>query len=286
MPREKLLWHRNESLYFYLCDGLLVDKENIGGITMTHMIEVKGLKKQFGDFTAVNRINFNINPGEVVGFLGHNGAGKTTTIKMITGLLEPDEGHALVAGLDIQKEPLKAKAQFAYVPDTPNLYGKLKAMEYLRFMGQLYRVPADLAEKRIQELLELFELTNKAGTYLDGFSHGMQQKIAIIGAMLHKPQVILLDEPTVGLDPRSARLVKDLLLQHAQEGNAVFFSSHILEIVENMCDRVIIINHGDVIADSPVSELRHMEGDQSLEDIFLELTGGKDVDDLVKELGK
>lgn len=253
---------------------------------MTHMIEVKGLKKQFGDFTAVNRINFNINPGEVVGFLGHNGAGKTTTIKMITGLLEPDEGHALVAGLDIQKEPLKAKAQFAYVPDTPNLYGKLKAMEYLRFMGQLYRVPADLAEKRIQELLELFELTNKAGTYLDGFSHGMQQKIAIIGAMLHKPQVILLDEPTVGLDPRSARLVKDLLLQHAQEGNAVFFSSHILEIVENMCDRVIIINHGDVIADSPVSKLRHMEGDQSLEDIFLELTGGKDVDDLVKELGK
>ena len=253
---------------------------------MTHLIEVKGLKKQFGDFTAVNRINFNINPGEVVGFLGHNGAGKTTTIKMITGLLEPDDGHALVAGLDIQKEPLKAKAQFAYVPDTPNLYGKLKAMEYLRFMGQLYRVPADQAEKRIQELLELFELTNKAGTYLDGFSHGMQQKIAIIGAILHKPKVILLDEPTVGLDPRSARLVKDLLMQHAQEGNAVFFSSHILEIVENMCDRVIIINHGDVIADSPVSELRHMEGDQSLEDIFLELTGGKDVDDLVKELGK
>ena len=253
---------------------------------MTHLIEVKGLKKQFGDFTAVNRINFNINPGEVVGFLGHNGAGKTTTIKMITGLLEPDDGHALVAGLDIQKEPLKAKAQFAYVPDTPNLYGKLKAMEYLRFMGQLYRVPADLAEKRIQELLELFELTNKAGTYLDGFSHGMQQKIAIIGAILHKPKVILLDEPTVGLDPRSARLVKDLLMQHAQEGNAVFFSSHILEIVENMCDRVIIINHGEVIADSPVSELRHMEGDQSLEDIFLELTGGKDVDDLVKELGK
>ena len=143
-----------------------------------------------------------------------------------------------------------------------------------------------MMRQRIQELLELFELTNKAGTYLDGFSHGMQQKIAIIGAILHKPKVILLDEPTVGLDPRSARLVKDLLMQHAQEGNAVFFSSHILEIVENMCDRVIIINHGEVIADSPVSELRHMEGDQSLEDIFLELTGGKDVDDLVKELGK
>jgi ABC-2 type transport system ATP-binding protein len=250
------------------------------------MIEVKGLKKQFDDFTAVKGIKFNINPGEVVGFLGHNGAGKTTTIKMITGLLQPDEGHALVTGLDIQREPLKAKAQFAYVPDTPNLYGKLKAIEYLRFMGQLYHVPADEADARIQELLDLFELTDKAGTYLDGFSHGMQQKVAIIGALLHKPKIILLDEPTVGLDPRSARLVKDLLVQHAKEGNAVFFSSHILEIVENMCDRVIIINHGEIIADAPVSELRHMKGDQSLEDVFLELTGGQEVDDMVKELGK
>ena len=253
---------------------------------MTHMIEVKGLKKQFDDFTAVKSIKFNINPGEVVGFLGHNGAGKTTTIKMITGLLQPDEGHALVTGLDIQREPLKAKAQFAYVPDTPNLYGKLKAIEYLRFMGQLYHVSADEADARIQELLDLFELTDKAGTYLDGFSHGMQQKVAIIGALLHKPKIILLDEPTVGLDPRSARLVKDLLVQHAKEGNAVFFSSHILEIVENMCDRVIIINHGEIIADAPVSELRHMKGDQSLEDVFLELTGGQEVDDMVKELGK
>ncbi len=249
------------------------------------MIEVKNLRKEYGDFTAVDGINFSINPGEVVGFLGPNGAGKTTTIKMITGLLVPDEGHALVAGIDIQKEPLKAKAQFAYVPDTPNLYGKLKAIEYLRFMAQLYRVPAAEADERIEKLLDLFELTSKAGTYLDGFSHGMQQKVAIIGGMLHNPKIILLDEPTVGLDPRSARLVKDLLLQHAANGNTVFFSSHILEIVENMCDRVIIINHGKIVADAPVTDLRHLQGDQSLEDIFLELTGGKDVDDMVKELG-
>jgi ABC-2 type transport system ATP-binding protein len=248
------------------------------------MIEVKGLRKQFGDFTAVDGVTFKINAGEVVGFLGPNGAGKTTTIKMITGLLAPDEGEALVTGLDIQKEPLKAKAQFAYVPDTPNLYGKLKAIEYLRFMGQLYHVPSEEADERIKRLLDLFELTDKAGTYLDGFSHGMQQKAAIIGAMLHNPKVIMLDEPTVGLDPRSARLVKDLLLQHAENGNAVFFSSHILEIVQNMCDRVIIIDKGKILADAPVSELRQMEGDQSLEDIFLELTGGKDVDDMVKEL--
>lgn len=249
------------------------------------MIEVKNLRKEYGEFTAVDSINFNINPGEIVGFLGHNGAGKTTTIKMITGLLQPDDGHALVAGIDIQKEPLKAKAQFAYVPDTPNLYGKLKAIEYLRFVAQLYHVPADEADERIDKLLDLFELTSKAGTYLDGFSHGMQQKVAIIGALLHNPKVILMDEPTVGLDPRSARLVKDLLVQHCANGNTVFFSSHILEIVENMCDRVIIINHGKIIADAPVSELTHLKGDQSLEDVFLELTGGKEVDAMVKELG-
>jgi ABC-2 type transport system ATP-binding protein len=252
---------------------------------MSFLIEAKGLHKKYGDFVAVQQATFNINPGEVVGFLGPNGAGKTTTIKMLTGLLAPDDGHALMAGFDIQKEPLKAKAQFAYVPDTPNLYGKLKAIEYLRFMARLYHVPAEQAEARISQLLDLFELTDKAGNYLEGFSHGMQQKVAIIGALLHAPKIILMDEPTVGLDPRSARLVKDLLTQQSEQGNAVFFSSHILEIVENMCDRVIIINKGEILADAPVDRLRQMEGDQSLEDIFLELTGGKDVDDMVKELG-
>ena len=145
-------------------------------------------------------------------------------------------------------------------------------------------MPSEQAEERIKQLLDLFELTSQAGNYLDGFSHGMQQKAAIIGALLHNPKVILLDEPTAGLDPRSARLVKDLLAQHRDKGNAVFFSSHILEIVENMCDRVIIINEGKILVDAPVGELRQMKGDQSLEDIFLELTGGKDVDDMVKEL--
>lgn len=252
---------------------------------MAYLIEAKGLQKRYGEFTAVADSTFNIKAGEVVGFLGPNGAGKTTTMKMITGLLVPDKGHALVAGIDIQKEPVKAKSQFAYVPDTPNLYGKLKAIEYLRFMAQLYRVPTDLADRRIRKLLDLYELTSKAGTYLEGFSHGMQQKAAIIGAMLHDPKVILLDEPTVGLDPRSARITKDLLRQHAQTGNAVFFSSHILEIVESMCDRVIIINRGQIVADAPVGELTHMKGDQSLEDIFLDLTGGNEVDEMVKELG-
>ena len=252
---------------------------------MSFLIEARGLTKRYGDIVAVQDATFNINPGEVVGFLGPNGAGKTTTIKMLTGLLEPDDGHASIVGFDIQREPLKAKAQLAYVPDTPSLYGKLKAIEYLRFMAQLYHVPSDEAEERIQRLLDLFELTDKAGGYLDGFSHGMQQKVSIIGAFLHEPKIILLDEPTVGLDPRSARLVKDLLSQHSDSGNAVFFSSHILEIVEHMCDRVIIIDKGAILADAAVEELRQMRGDRSLEDIFLELTGGKDVDDMVRELG-
>ena len=251
---------------------------------MSYMVEAKGLRKRYGDHTAVDGVSFSVNPGEIVGFLGPNGAGKTTTLKMITGLLPPDEGQALVTGLDVQRDPLKAKAQFAYVPDTPNLYGKLKAVEYLRFMGQLYHVPAEVADDRMKRYLDLFELTAQANSYLDGFSHGMQQKVAITGALLHNPKVILLDEPTVGLDPRSARLVKDLLIQHRDKGNAVFFSSHILEIVERMCDRVIIIEKGKILADGPVSELREMQGDQSLEDIFLELTGGKDAGDMEMQL--
>jgi ABC-2 type transport system ATP-binding protein len=251
---------------------------------MSYLIEASNLRKQFGDFVAVGGISFTVNGGEIVGFLGPNGAGKTTTIRMITGLLPPDSGTAQICGLDIQQDPIKAKAQFAYVPDTPNLYGKLKAIEYLRFIGRLYNVPAGVADARIRSLLELFELTDKAGTYLDQFSHGMQQKVTIAGALLHNPRAILLDEPTVGLDPRSARLVKDLLIQHRDSGNAVFFSTHILEIAQNMCDRVIIIDRGQILADAPVSALRQMRGDQSLEDIFLELTGGKDVDEMVKEL--
>lgn len=253
---------------------------------MPYLIEANNLHKTYGDFVAVGDANFNAKPGEIVGFLGPNGAGKTTTIKMLTGLLVPDGGSARICGLDIQQDPIKAKAQFAYVPDTPNLYGKLKASEYLRFMARLYHVPATQADERMRQLLDLFELTDKAGTFLEGFSHGMQQKVAIAGALLHDPKVLFMDEPTVGLDPRSARLVKDLMQQRRDQGNAVFFSTHILEIAQNMCDRIIIIQKGQILADAPVDDLRQMKGDQSLEDIFLELTGGKDVDEMVKELGE
>ncbi|MCA9868090.1 MAG: ABC transporter ATP-binding protein [Anaerolineae bacterium] len=248
------------------------------------ILEAHNLSRNFGDFVAVDEVNFTLNPGEIVGFLGPNGAGKTTTIKMLTGLLGPSSGTARVAGFDMAQSPLEAKARIGYVPDTPNLYGKLKAQEYLRFVGQLYKVSPEQVEARIKPMLDVFDLTDVAGNYLDTFSHGMQQKVAIIGAFLHQPQIVFMDEPTVGLDPRSARLIKDLMIRHRDNGGTIFFSTHILEIAQTMCDRVIIINKGRIVADAQVSEMRRMRGDQSLEDIFLELTGGRDVDEMVKEL--
>ena len=248
------------------------------------VLEATHLTRTFGDFVAVDDATFTLQPGEIVGFLGPNGAGKTTTIKMLTGLLGPSSGAARVAGYDIVAQPLEAKARIGYVPDTPNLYGKLKASEYLRFVGQLYRVPPAQVEERMRPMLDMFDLTDVAGNYLDTFSHGMQQKVAITGAFLHDPQIVFMDEPTVGLDPRSARLIKDLMIRNRDRGRTIFFSTHILEIAQTMCDRVIIINKGRIVADARVDELRAMRGEQSLEDIFLELTGGTDVDDMVKEL--
>ncbi len=248
------------------------------------VLEATQLTRTFGDFMAVDNATFTLQPGEIVGFLGPNGAGKTTTIKMLTGLLGPSSGAARVAGYDIVAQPLEAKARIGYVPDTPNLYGKLKASEYLRFVGQLYRVPPAQVEERMRPMLDMFDLTEVAGNYLDTFSHGMQQKVAITGAFLHDPQIVFMDEPTVGLDPRSARLIKDLMIRNRDRGRTIFFSTHILEIAQTMCDRVIIINKGRIVADARVDELRAMRGEQSLEDIFLELTGGTDVDDMVKEL--
>jgi len=249
------------------------------------VLEANHLSRTFGDFVAVDDVTFSLQPGEIVGFLGPNGAGKTTTIKMLTGLLGPSAGSARVAGHDIVTEPLEAKARIGYVPDTPNLYGTLKASEYLRFVGQLYKVPPARVEERMRPMLDMFDLTDVAGNYLDTFSHGMQQKVAITGAFLHDPQIVFMDEPTVGLDPRSARLIKDLMIRNRDRGRTIFFSTHILEIAQTMCDRVIIINKGRIVADARVDDLRAMRGEQTLEDIFLELTGGMDVDDMVKELG-
>ena len=240
------------------------------------LIETHDLCKKYGDFIAVKNVSFSVEGGEVFGFLGPNGAGKTTTIKMIVGLLQPTSGVVRVGGFDVQKQSLQAKASSGYVPDTPNLYAKLTGRELLRFVGDLYDLDRKQVVHRIDELLRMFDLTDAADETLDSYSHGMQQKASLAAALMHDPRVLLLDEPTVGLDPKSARLIKDILRQMADRGAAVMLSTHILEIAERMCDRIGIINKGELIAVGSMDELRSLgkAGETSLEDIFLGLTGG------------
>jgi len=240
------------------------------------LIETQALVKRYGDKLAVNNISFEVQAGEVFGFLGPNGAGKTTTIKMIVGLLQPTSGLIRVAGYDVQKQPLLAKAASGYVPDTPNLYAKLTGRELLRFVGDLYSLDRPRLAQRTEELLRVLDLNEAADQTIDSYSHGMQQKASLAAALMHDPKVLVLDEPTVGLDPKSARLIKDILRQMAERGTAVFLSTHILEIAERMCDRIGIINKGELVAVGTMNELRSLgkAGETSLEDIFLGLTGG------------
>ena len=240
------------------------------------LIETRNLVKRYGDKTAVNTVSFDVYGGEVFGFLGPNGAGKTTTIKMIVGLLQPTSGSVKVAGYDIQTQSMLAKASCGYVPDTPNLYAKLTGRELLRFVSDLYNLDRSQVARRIDELLRMFDLANAADDTVDSYSHGMQQKASLAAALMHDPKVLVLDEPTVGLDPKSARLIKDILRQLADRGAAVMLSTHILEIAERMCDRIGIINKGQLVAVGTMDELRTLDktGQTSLEDIFLSLTGG------------
>lgn len=249
------------------------------------LISAQNLVKRYGDKVAVDNVSFDVFPGEVFGFLGPNGAGKTTTIKMIVGLLRPTSGTIRVAGYDIHSQPLQAKAASGYVPDTPNLYAKLSGRELLRFVGDLYEVDRQQVERRSTEFLKLFELEQAADDAIDSYSHGMQQKTSLASALMHDPRVLVLDEPTVGLDPRSARLIKDMLRQMADRGAAIFLSTHILEIAERMCDRIGIINKGALIAIGTMDELRSLgKGETSLEDIFLSLTGGSEYAELAEVL--
>jgi ABC-2 type transport system ATP-binding protein len=240
------------------------------------LIEARALSKSYGDKVAVNNIDFDVNGGEVFGFLGPNGAGKTTTIKMIVGLLLPTSGMVRVGGFDVRTQPLQAKSASGYVPDTPNLYAKLTGRELLRFVADLYNLDRKMAAQRAEELLHLLDLTAAADDTVDSYSHGMKQKASLAAALMHDPKVLVLDEPTVGLDPKSARLIKDLLRQMADRGAAVFLSTHILEIAERMCDRIGIIDKGQLVAVGTMDELRSLgkAGETSLEDIFLGLTGG------------
>ena len=244
------------------------------------MLSTRLLTKRYGSLTAVEDLDLEVGPGELFGFLGPNGAGKTTTIKMLVGLLRPTSGAARVAGIDILADPERAKARIGYVPDSATLYEKLSAREFLEFSGDLYHVERRLRDRRIEALLKLFDLHDRSNDFLSGYSRGMRQKVSLAAALLHDPQVLFLDEPTVGLDPQSARQMKDILQDFCKEGKTVFFSTHILEIAERMCTRLAIINRGRLVAMGSLQELRHMVGQdgQSLEQIFLELTGSREED--------
>src|SRR6266487_150274 len=248
------------------------------------MITTVNLAKRYGHLVAIKNLNLHIAQGEFFGFLGPNGAGKTTTIKILIGLLRPTAGAARIGGHDIQREPIAAKSLIGYVPDQPYLPEKLTAREFLEFIAGLYQLDRTLARRRGEELLKLFDLSDRADDLVGGYSHGMRQKTALAGALLHNPKAFFLDEPTVGLDPRSARLIKDILREVAERGTAVFMSTHILEIAERMCDRVAIISGGQVVATGTMDELRAGRTGESLEDIFLELTGGAEEAELADAL--
>ncbi len=250
------------------------------------LIKTEQLTKRFGTTPVVKGLNLEVNGGEIYGFLGPNGSGKTTTIRMLTGLLEPSSGQAFICGYDVGKEASRAKALMAYVPDQPKLYGKLTAREFLSFISNLYRMPQETSGERAGYLLHMFGLEERADDLLETYSHGMRQKVVLAAALIHQPRVILLDEPTVGLDPHSARLLKDVLQEMARQGAAVFLSTHILEIAERMCHRVGILKEGQLIAQGSPEELRRKIGhkEESLEDIFLELTGSPENTELIRSL--
>jgi ABC-2 type transport system ATP-binding protein len=260
---------------------LITDLDGLG----PPAIAAEGLTKRFGSKLAVDDVTLAVAPGEVFGFLGPNGAGKTTTIKMLVGLLKPSAGRAHIGGFDVHTESLPAKARIGYAPDQPLLPDKLTPHEYLDYVAGLYQLPRAAARIRGDELLAAFDLAERADDLIEGFSHGMKQKTALTGALLHGPAALFLDEPTVGLDPKSARLIKDLLRRLADQGMAVFMSTHILEIAERMCDRVGIIQGGRLIAAGTLAELRAgRTAGESLEDIFLQLTGDPEEGAVVAEL--
>lgn len=239
------------------------------------MLQINHVSKSYqkGAVKAVDDLCLDVQPGEIFGFLGPNGAGKTTTIKMVVGLLKQDSGQITVNGLDVSREPLKAKANIGFVPDNPDLYDRLSGLEYLNFIADVYRVPAELRRQRMTRLLEMFELSGAVGDLIQGFSHGMKQKLALTGAWIHDPALLILDEPMVGLDPRSAHLVKELMRERCDQGKTVFFSTHVLEVAEKLCDRIGIINKGKLVACGTMGELRAMaKSQESLENIFLGLT--------------
>ena len=250
------------------------------------MIRLEGLAKSYGAHRAVDGLDLEVRPGEIFGFLGPNGAGKTTTVKMITGLIKPTAGRVTVCGVDVAADPVGAKRLMGLVPDEPFVYPKLTGLEYLRFVGELYGVPLADIRRRSPELLELFELAPWGGELVESYSHGMRQKLVLAGILLHEPKVLVLDEPMVGLDPKSGRLAKDILARLAERGTAIFMCTHVLEIAEKLCARIGVMMGGRMIACGTLEELRARGGRDGadLESVFLSLTGGAEYAQLLRHL--
>lgn len=238
------------------------------------MIELKNVSKSYsGKGKAVDNVSIKIDDGEIFGFIGPNGAGKSTTIKMITGILPIDEGDITINGTDITKNPLKAKKDFGFVPDSPDMFLRLKGIEYLNFIADIYNVDTAVRRQKIEELSNKFEMNNALGDLIQSYSHGMRQKIVIMGALLHNPATWILDEPMTGLDPKASYVLKEMMREHADNGNVVLFSTHVLEVAEKLCDRVAIINKGKILFCGTLNEMReHFKQSESLEKMFLELT--------------
>ncbi|MDD6096945.1 MAG: ABC transporter ATP-binding protein [Firmicutes bacterium] len=234
------------------------------------MLRIDNLTKAFGSKKAVDNLSLHIARGEIYGFIGHNGAGKTTTLKSVVGILGFDEGRILIDGKSIAEEPLACKKEIAYIPDNPDLYEYMSGIKYLNFIADVFGVPAVARKERIEKYSELFGLTQDLAQPIASYSHGMKQKLAIISAWIHEPKLIIMDEPFVGLDPKAAHILKGMMREVCSEGGAIFFSTHVLEVAEKLCDKVAIIKDGRLVKSGTMEDVK---GDDSLEDVFLELEG-------------
>ena len=232
------------------------------------MLKIEHLTKRYGKKTAVDDLSLHIQPGEIYGFIGHNGAGKTTTLKSVVGILQFDAGQIFIDGDSIRDNPLECKRKLAYIPDNPDLYEFMSGIQYLNFIADIFAIPADERRATIRKYADLFELTQDLGQPVSAYSHGMKQKLAVISAWLHDPKLIVMDEPFVGLDPKASHLLKEMMREHCDKGGAIFFSTHVLEVAEKLCDKVAIIKQGKLVKEGTMKEVK---GDESLEEVFLEL---------------
>lgn len=234
------------------------------------MLRMEHLTKVYGDKKAVDDLSLHIQPGEIYGFIGHNGAGKTTTLKSVVGILQFDAGEITIDGISIKEQPLVCKKKFAYIPDNPDLYDFMTGIKYLNFIADVFGVDENTRQERIRKYADLFEITNDLGQPIAAYSHGMKQKLAIIATWMHDPKLIIMDEPFVGLDPKASHLLKGMMREVCDNGGAIFFSTHVLEVAEKLCDKVAIIKGGKLIRSGTMEEVK---GDDSLEEVFLELEG-------------